>query len=101
MGQPIIEELQYTGLPVRGFQTTASSKPPLIENLALCLEREEVHFLNEPIALAELEAYEVKISANTGRPTYSAPEGMHDDTVIARALMCRALQLGGGWMTLL
>ncbi len=101
MGQPVIDEMQYDGLPIRGFQTTASSKPPLIENLALSLEREEVHFIADPVATAELEAFEMKTSANTGRPTYSAPEGVHDDTVIARALMCRALQLRGSWMTLL
>jgi len=101
MGDPIIEEMQYAGLPVRAFQTTASSKPPLIENLALSLEREEVHFLDDPVATAELEAYEMRASANTGRPVYSAPEGVHDDTVMARALMANALQLRGSWMTLL
>jgi len=99
MGEPIIEEMQYAGLPVRGFATTATSKPPLIENLVLALEREEVHFLADPIAKAELEAYEMKTSSTTGRPTYSAPEGgVHDDTVIGRALMARALQLGGPWV---
>jgi len=101
MGQPVIDEMQYTGLPVRGFMTTASSKPPLIENLALCLEQEEVHFIADPVATAELEAYEMTVSATTGRPSFSAPEGIHDDTVIARALMCNALQLRGSWMTLL
>jgi hypothetical protein len=101
MGTPIIEEMQYRDLPVRGFNTTASTKPPLIENLALTLEREEVHFLDDPIARAELEAYERKVSSNTGRSSYNAPEGLHDDTVIARALMCSALQLRGNWMELI
>lgn len=101
MGLPVIDEMQYDGLPVRGFQTTASSKPPLIESLALTLEREEVRFLADPVGKAELEAFEMRTSANTGRPTYSAPEGVHDDTVIARALMVQALQLRGSWMTLL
>jgi hypothetical protein len=91
MGQPVIDEMQYAGLPVRGFATTASSKPPLIENLALCLEREEVHFIDDAVGTAELEAYEMKVSATTARPTYSAPTGVHDDVVMARALMCRAL----------
>jgi hypothetical protein len=98
MGEPIIEELQYAGLPVRGFQTTAGSKPPLIENLALALEREEVHFLSDAIARAELEAFEMKVNAHTGRATYAAPAGVHDDTVMARALMARAMQLGGPWV---
>jgi hypothetical protein len=101
MGQPVIDEMQYGGLPVRGFATTAASKPPLIENLALSLEREEVRFIADAVGTSELEAYEMRTSANTGRPTYSAPDGVHDDTVMARALMCRALQLRGNWMELI
>jgi hypothetical protein len=97
MGGPILEMLRrgesggtdgdgYAPLPVRGFETTAASKPPLIENLALSLERAEVRWLDVPVATAELEAYERKSSAATGRASYSAPAGVHDDTVIARAL---------------
>ena len=86
MGVPIIEGLQSQGLPVTGFETTASSKPPLIENLSLAFERAEAHWLDDPIGKAELEAYERKVSATTGRSSYSAPEGLHDDTVMARAL---------------
>jgi hypothetical protein len=77
-------------MPVQPFQTTASSKPPLIENLALAFERAEWQFQADTIWTAELEAYERIVSPTTGRSQYSAPEGMHDDTVIARALMVRA-----------
>jgi hypothetical protein len=87
MGEPIIEELQREGLPVQGFQTTASSKPPLIENLALAFERAEWQLQADPVWTAELEAYERTVSATTGRSSYGAPEGGHDDTVMARALM--------------
>jgi terminase large subunit-like protein len=90
MGEPIIEQLQRDGLPVQGFTTTAESKPPLIENLALVFERAQWQFLPDAVAKGELEAYERRVSGNTGRSTYSAPEGLHDDTVIARALMVRA-----------
>ena len=89
MGEPIID-FMVRSMPVRGFQTTASSKPPLIENLALALEREEWQFQDDAIWTGELEAYERKVSPATGRSQYSAPSGMHDDTVIARALMLRA-----------
>lgn len=89
MGDPIIEQLQRDGIPVSGFLTTSTSKPPLIENLALTLERAEWQFQDDPIWTAELEAYERKVSAQTGRSSYSAPTGLHDDTVIARALMVR------------
>ena len=92
IGEPNFEELQRSGLPVVGFETTAQSKPPLIENLALALEKTEWQFQGDPIWTSELEAYERKVSATTGRSQYSAPEGMHDDTVIARALMLRAAE---------
>lgn len=87
IGEPNLEMLQRDAFPVIGFQTTASSKPPLIENLALALERTEWQFQSDPAWTAELEAFERKLSPTTGRSTYSAPQGMHDDTVIARALM--------------
>ena len=87
IGEPIIEVLQQEGMPVQPFQTTAQTKPPLIENMALVFERAEWQFQNDPIWTAELEAYERTVSPTTGRSSYSAPAGMHDDTVIARALM--------------
>ena len=94
MGEPIIDQMLADHVPIVkgpdgkfGFQTTAGTKPPLIENLALTFEREEWQFQKNELWNAELEAYERKISPTTGRSTYNAPEGMHDDTVIARALM--------------
>lgn len=94
IGEPNFEELQRSGLPVQGFTTTAQTKPPLIENLALALEKAEWQFQDDPVWTGELEAYERKVSATTGRSQYSAPEGLHDDTVIARALMLRAATSG-------
>jgi len=91
IGSPNIEALQGEGLPVYPFTTTAVSKPPLIQSLALAFERAECTWLDLPAATAELEAYESKVSANTGRVSYGAPEGLCDDTVIARALAWRAV----------
>lgn len=85
IGEPNIEELQRDGVNIIPFQTTAQSKSPLIESLALCFEKSECQFLSDPIWTGELEAYEVKVSS-VGRSSYSAPAGMNDDTVIARAL---------------
>lgn len=105
MGEPNIELLrrgektdteQYPPLPVRPFTMTASSKPPLIEALTLTLERIEVRWLDVPVATAEIEAYEGKASPRTGHMAYSAPAGLHDDTVIARALARRAAGHGLG-----
>lgn len=92
IGSPNIEALQSEGLPVKAFTTTAATKGPLIQSLALAFERNEFRWLNIPVATAELIAYESKVSAVTGRVSYSAPEGMNDDTVIGRALMNHAAQ---------
>lgn len=94
MGEPLLELLQQENLPISGFVTTATTKPPLIESLALACERAEALWLDDPVARLEMESYEYRASAS-GRTQYSAPPGMHDDTVIARALAWQAaLQTG-------
>lgn len=77
-------------LPLRSFVTTAASKPPIVRSLALCFEKAEAKWLDDAVGKAELLAYEQKISRLTGRATFSAPEGGHDDTVIARCLAWEA-----------
>lgn len=98
IGEPNMEELKRDGLPVYGFHTTAQTKQPLIESLALCFEKVEAQWLDDPIWTSELEAYEIKVSPQTGRSSYSAPDGMHDDTVIARALAWYAV--AGRWRSI-
>jgi len=90
IGSPNIEALQREGLPVRKFETTAITKPPLIESLVLAFDRKEITVLNHPVLKGELMAYERKVSPTTGRSQYSAPEGMHDDTVMGTALAWKA-----------
>jgi hypothetical protein len=86
IGSPNIEALQREGLPVVAFDTTATSKPPLIESLVLAFERGEIEIFNDPVLVGELEAYERIVSAHTGRSSYSAPAGLHDDAVVSLAL---------------
>jgi hypothetical protein len=86
IGGPNIEALRREGLPVVAFTTTAQSKGPLIESLVLAIEKREVTLLNDPVLINELEAYERTVSKETGRSKYSAPDGLHDDSVIAAAL---------------
>jgi hypothetical protein len=98
IGSPNIEALQREGLPVFAFTTTGASKPPLIQSLALAFERSECRWLDVPAATAELHAFESKVSASTQRVSYAAPESMHDDTVIARALAWRAVVGVRNWV---
>lgn len=86
IGDPNIEALRKVdGLRVEGFDTTPSSKPPLIESLVLAFDRQELTVLDDPVMRGELMAYERKVTP-TGRSQYSAPEGLHDDCVMALAL---------------
>ena len=85
IGGPNIEALQQMGLPVRPFMTTAESKGPLIESLALAFEKAEIGIPDDPVLLGELQAYSME-RLPSGRYRYSAPEGMHDDCVMALAL---------------
>lgn len=91
IGSPNIEALQAEGLNVYPFLTTPSSKGPLIESLALAFERGEIAIPNNPVLIGELQAYTME-RLPSGRFAYSAPSGMHDDTVIALALAWHGAQ---------
>lgn len=85
MGEPLVEQLQRDGLPIQAFTTTQASKPQLIERLALAFERGALRILPDPVLLSELEAYEgTRLPSGTLR--YGAPQGLHDDCVMALAL---------------
>lgn len=92
IGGPNFESLQRMGLPVTGFTTTHVSKQPLIESLSLALETGRIMLLPDEVGKSELQAYQRRVTP-TGLSTYGAPDGGHDDTVIARALMWRAMQI--------
>lgn len=91
VGTPNIEALQDLDMPVRAFNTTNASKAAAVQSLQLCLERLEVLWLADKAAAAEMEAFEISIKKETGRPVYGAPKGLHDDTVIARMLALDAV----------
>jgi len=85
MGQPIIEQLQRDGLPVRAFMTTNATKAQIIESLALAFERGVITIPNDPVLIEELMAYEVS-RLPSGMVRYAAPSGLHDDCVMSLAL---------------
>lgn len=94
IGSVNIEALQSEGLPVRPFTTTARSKPQLIESLALAIERGDISLLPDEVLLNELAAYTLERLPGGGY-RYSAPAGMHDDSVIATALAWYGVHTGG------
>lgn len=86
MGGPIVERLQKDErLPVRGFVTTNSSKADIIEGLAVAFEQGEIEIFNDPVLVGELLSYDQE-RLPSGLIRYSAPDGQHDDCVMALAL---------------
>ena len=90
IGEPNIELLMAAGVPVLdgpddkpGFNTTATSKPALIQRLASALEHDGYQVPRD--YADELRSYEVETMAG-GHPRFSAPDGRHDDRVISLAL---------------
>ena len=91
MGQPIIDQLVRRGLPVRPFVTTNASKASIVDALALAFEQRQIRILGDPTLIAELQAYEMA-KLPSGLMRYAAPEGMHDDLVMALAIGWHAIQ---------
>jgi hypothetical protein len=85
MGQPLVESLQRMNLPVQPFTTTNATKTAAIDALALAFERGDLTIVNDTTLVAELQAYEME-RLPSGLMRYSAPDGMHDDTVMAAAM---------------
>lgn len=90
IGEPNIELLIEAGVPILegpdgrpGFNTTATTKPALIQKLASGLEHDG--FLVPRDYADELRSYEVETMAS-GHPKFSAPSGMNDDRVISCGL---------------
>jgi len=94
IGGPNIEALQAEGIAVHPFFTSQSSKDEIINTLSLAIEMQRIELLNDPIQIAELEAYELQRSSS-GLYRYSAPPGGHDDTIIALALALYGTQHHG------
>ena len=96
MGEPLVEQLFRSGLPVEAFQTTNDSKQAAIDALALGFEKGEIKILPDEVAISELQAYEIE-RLPSGRFRYNAPEGMHDDCVMSMALAWQEVSKPQTW----
>jgi hypothetical protein len=90
MGGPLTEAMQRMALPVRPFTTSNATKAAVIDALALGFERGDIRIINDPVLVAELQAYEME-RLPSGLIRYTAPDGMHDDCVIGLALAWQAV----------
>lgn len=95
MGDPIIEDLERDGLPIRRFTTNSASKTTAVDALALAFAQQSIRILPDPVQVAELQAFEAK-PLPSGATRYQAPGSGHDDTVMAMAFAWSAVDSGEG-----
>ena len=107
VGDPIIERLiREGGSNFEGFKFTAQSKQQLMEGLMAAVHKSEIRLpapdhmpasSDDPVHLAlEMESFEYEQRPN-GSVRYCAPEGQHDDGVMAIALAQSRKAEGGGF----
>jgi hypothetical protein len=92
LGDPILEDLRNLGLRVEGITLTSESKRQLINHLAILLEEQTISFPPIPELISELQAYTYDLLPS-GSLRFSAPSGLHDNSVIALALACYPLSM--------
>jgi hypothetical protein len=86
VGLMMTQELRSAGMPVEAVATnSAVVKRSLIDNLRIAFESGTITIPDDPVLINELESYTYELLPS-GQIRYAAPEGEHDDTVIALAL---------------
>ena len=87
VGDPVLEQLQRANsLYFEGFKFTGPSKQQLMEGLSVAIQQRDIYFPDGPIR-DELDEFEYEYTRTGVR--YRAPDGLHDDCVMALALACR------------
>jgi len=71
---------------VEPYITTSKTKPIMIEDLAVLFEQKNISILDINWLIDELEAFTYIYNATTRNVQYSAPQGIHDDSVISLSL---------------
>jgi phage terminase large subunit-like protein len=85
IGRPVIDHMVERGLGVVPFTTTNATKQNIIQGLQSAFEHGNIKILDDPVLIGELLSFESKRTAS-GSFRYSAPDGMHDDTVMSLAI---------------
>lgn len=85
VGDPVCEALRRSGVKVVPYHFSNASKEAAVDRLALLLEQDRLRLMDVPAQTNELLAYEYELTPSRN-VRMSAPEGMHDDCVMALAL---------------
>jgi len=88
VGKPVIEELQAElGYSVQPFVITQENKLSLVQDLAMGFEKKRLVIPDERVLIGELQSFQMLGWSPVRKyPLFGAPNGLHDDCVIALAL---------------
>jgi phage FluMu gp28-like protein len=85
----------YNGY-IRRVTLDNSLKKTIIENLVVGFEQKDILIPNYDILLRELQSFTMKYNSSTQTVKYSAPSGLHDDTVVSLAYAYWMVRNGKG-----
>lgn len=85
VGDPIVEDLIRQGANVKAYKFTNITKKQAIENLMKMVDDATIRIPNNPEIRHEFEIFGYE-QTDFGNIRYRAPDGHHDDIVIAAAL---------------
>lgn len=85
VGDPVAEDLIRAGVNVKPFHITHPAKKELIDRLAVSIEQRLVTFPNNEQLVDELKSFTYYLT-DSRNIKFGAPEGMHDDCVMAMSL---------------
>lgn len=91
VGDPICESLRRIGVDLVTYQFTNQSKQVAIDRLALLFEQGKLRLMDIATQTNELLAFEYELTPSRN-VRMAAPEGMHDDCVIALSLAAWGLE---------
>jgi hypothetical protein len=84
-GDIFLEDMRRDYRWTEGYKFTNESKKQIIELLMISFEKERIKIFADPVLTNELGIFEYKVNPS-GTISYNAPDGYHDDAVIALAL---------------
>ena len=91
IGDPIGDDLQRAMVPVLPYKISQPSKKELVEKISIWIDQGLFRMLPIQETLDEFENFSYEMGL-TGQIRYGAPQGYHDDIVIAHALAVFSLQ---------
>lgn len=86
IGKVYLDLLRKNFTPITTFTTDNNSKRKLVEKLQVAFQNKTIRLLKDTIQTNELSLYESSVNPKTNKVSYNAPNGMHDDSVMALML---------------